>query len=178
MKYDKTVKIWNARNGTCLRTLKGHSDTVFSAAFSHDSSWVVSASGDRTAKIWDVSNGACLQTLEGHDGRVIDVTFSHDSTRLQLTFNQGNTTIAWVTDSGAPFQATQPKAFNFKRPSDPQRGSRGVTSDEKWLKQGCRKILWLPSEFRPDCSAASGAMVAIGTASGKVWIYRLDCKDQ
>lgn len=165
-------------NGACLQTLEGHIGGVIGVTFSHDSILVASASDDNTIRIWDSNNGVGLQTMESPRSSICTVTFSRDSTRLQLTLNQGNTTIAWVTDSGAPSQATQPKAFNFKRARDPQRGSRGVTSDEKWLTQGSRKILWLPSEFRPDCSAASGAMVAIGTASGKVWICRLDGKDQ
>ena len=69
---------WNA----CLQTLEGHSSEVWSAAFSHDSSRLASASGDHTVKIWDASSGACLQTLEGHSSVVWSVAFSHDSTRL------------------------------------------------------------------------------------------------
>jgi WD40 repeat protein len=51
---------WNA----CLQTLEGHSSSVSSVAFSHDSTRLASASHDRTVKIWDASSGECLQTLE------------------------------------------------------------------------------------------------------------------
>jgi WD40 repeat protein len=51
---------------TCLQTLEGHSWSVTSVAFSHDSSKLASASDDKTVKVWDASSGACLQTLEGH----------------------------------------------------------------------------------------------------------------
>src|SRR4051795_7317242 len=50
---------WSA----CLQTLEGHSSSVWSVTFSHDSAWLASASDDRTVKIWDASSGECLQTL-------------------------------------------------------------------------------------------------------------------
>ncbi|KAF2200698.1 NACHT-domain-containing protein, partial [Delitschia confertaspora ATCC 74209] len=53
---------WSA----CLQTLEGHSSSVNSVAFSHDSTRLASVSNDRTVKIWDPSSGDCLQTLEGH----------------------------------------------------------------------------------------------------------------
>ena len=38
-----------------LQTLKGHTDTVWSAAFSPDGQRIVSGSFDKTLKIWDAS---------------------------------------------------------------------------------------------------------------------------
>src|SRR5438477_8071282 len=49
---------WSA----CLQTLEGHSDSVKSVAFSHDSTRrLASASADSTVKIWDASSGEWLQ---------------------------------------------------------------------------------------------------------------------
>ncbi|KAH6661851.1 NWD1 like protein, partial [Halenospora varia] len=56
------VREWSA----CLQTLEGHSHSITSVAFSHDSTRLASTSYDSTVKIWDASNGACVQTLEGH----------------------------------------------------------------------------------------------------------------
>ena len=48
--------IWNIRLGKNIKTLKMHSDVINSAAFSHDSKFVITGSDDRTAIIWDLSS--------------------------------------------------------------------------------------------------------------------------
>ena len=49
-----------------LMTLKGHTDSVCSAAFSPDGSRIVTGSWDQTAKVWDARSGAEVLTLKGH----------------------------------------------------------------------------------------------------------------
>ncbi|KAJ6008434.1 hypothetical protein N7540_012410 [Penicillium herquei] len=66
---------WSA----CLQTLEGHTDSVKSVTFSHDSKFLASASKDCTIKLWDASTGKCQQTLKDHTDSVNSVTFSHDS---------------------------------------------------------------------------------------------------
>lgn len=70
---------WDSR---LLQTLEGHSDAIWSVAFSPDSSWIASASRDRTVKIWDTSNARLLRTLEGHSKSVTSVAFSRNSALL------------------------------------------------------------------------------------------------
>ena len=60
---DKTVRLWDASTGQCLKTLQGHSHEVYSVAFSPDGSTLVSCSQDETIKLWDVGTGECLKTL-------------------------------------------------------------------------------------------------------------------
>ncbi|KAL6169642.1 hypothetical protein ACJQWK_04652 [Exserohilum turcicum] len=86
---------WSA----CLQTLEGHSSSVLSVVFSHDSTRLASASLDRTVKIWDASSGTCVHTLEGHSSDVISVAFSHDSTWLASA--SGDRTVKiWDASSG------------------------------------------------------------------------------
>jgi WD40 repeat protein len=61
---DQTVKLWDVKTGSCLRTLLGHTRWVWSVTFSSDDKTVVSCSEDETIKIWDVQTGECLKTLK------------------------------------------------------------------------------------------------------------------
>jgi WD40 repeat protein/subtilase family serine protease len=62
----------------------GHSDRVYSVAFSPDGRLLASASGidDNTIKLWRVSDGALVRTLTGHTGWVTSVAFSPDGRLL------------------------------------------------------------------------------------------------
>jgi WD40 repeat protein len=93
---------WSA----CLQTLEGHSSTVRSVAFSHDSTQLASASDDNTVKTWDASNGAYLQIFEGHSGYVLSVAYSHDSARL-ASASDDNTVKIWDASSGMCLQTLE-----------------------------------------------------------------------
>ena len=93
---------WSA----CLQTLEGHSGSVTSVTFSHDSTRLASASDDKTVKVWDAVSGACLQTLQGHSSYVMSVAFSHNSTRL-ASASEDKTVKVWDAASGACLQTLQ-----------------------------------------------------------------------
>ena len=91
-----TPPMWSAE----LQTLEGHSDSVHSVAFSHDSKLLASASNDKTIKIWGASTGVCQQTLEGHSHYVYSIAFSHDS-KLLASASLDKTIKIWDTSTGA-----------------------------------------------------------------------------
>ncbi|KIN07133.1 hypothetical protein OIDMADRAFT_174150 [Oidiodendron maius Zn] len=68
--------------GASLQTLEGHTHSIESIAFSHDSALLASASYDRTIRLWDTTTGAALRTLEGHTYAVISIAFSYNSALL------------------------------------------------------------------------------------------------
>ncbi|MFD1374081.1 nSTAND1 domain-containing NTPase [Actinoplanes sichuanensis] len=64
------------------RTLTGHTDTIYSAAFSPDGKTLATGSVDQTVRLWDVATGTNLETLTGHTGPIWSVAFSPDGKTL------------------------------------------------------------------------------------------------
>jgi WD40 repeat protein len=79
---DKTVKLWDTPIGQEALTLRGHTRSVKSVAFSPDGTRLASASEDQTVKVWDATAGRVIRTLKGHPRPVTSVAFSSDGRRL------------------------------------------------------------------------------------------------
>jgi WD40 repeat protein len=75
---DATIKIWDVKAGTLLKTLAGHEGWVTSVAWNPDGKWVASGSTDKTIKIWDVKAGTLLKTLAEHEDSVTSVAWNPD----------------------------------------------------------------------------------------------------
>jgi serine/threonine protein kinase len=64
------------------KTLTGHSNVVWSVAYSPDGRYLASGSWDKTIKIWEVATGKQLRTLTGHSDWVNLVVYSPDGRYL------------------------------------------------------------------------------------------------
>ena len=76
--WDKTIKLWDAKNRQLIRTYKGHKETIVSVAFSPNDKYIVSGSWDKTIKLWDTENGQLIRTYKGHKDMLVSVAFSPD----------------------------------------------------------------------------------------------------
>lgn len=94
---DSTVEILD-RHGNFKTSMEGHDRYISAAAFSPDSTRLVTASYDSTVRVWDVFTGKELLRLSGHTNKVRSAQFSPDG----LTIVTGS----WDGDirfwSGAP----------------------------------------------------------------------------
>lgn len=79
---DNTVKIWDANNGECIRTLKGHLSSVMSVSWSPDGRYLASGSVDKSIVIWDANSGEKLKTFEGHSAYISSICWSPDGRYL------------------------------------------------------------------------------------------------
>jgi len=79
---DHLIRLWNAADGTLVRTLRGHSDWIQRVAFSPDGSLLASAGNDRRIHIWEAETGRLIKALPDHPAGIYSITFSPDGTKL------------------------------------------------------------------------------------------------
>ena len=95
--YDKTIKLWDVDEGTCLKTFKGHKGVVTCLVSISENSFA-SSSGDGTIKVWDVSTGKCTKTIEGEGGDVWAVAWSQQEEYL-ISAHANGTIKIWSIDA-------------------------------------------------------------------------------
>ena len=100
--WDETIRLWDARTGTLIRTLARKSvpsvqdaptlgrrshgsynkDFVYSVSFSPDGNKIASGSRDGTVRLWDAGTGDLIHTLTGHTSEVYSISFSPDGNTI------------------------------------------------------------------------------------------------
>jgi tRNA A-37 threonylcarbamoyl transferase component Bud32 len=73
---DCSVRLWDAVNWRELRRLDGHVEPAWTLAFSPDSRFIVSGSGDQSVRLWNVATGQEVHRFQGHANKVTSVAYS------------------------------------------------------------------------------------------------------
>ena len=56
------IKLWDIETRAEIMTLKGHTDTIDSVAFSPDGKLLASGASDKTVKLWNIETGGNIAT--------------------------------------------------------------------------------------------------------------------
>lgn len=67
---DKTVKLWNLDDFTCVKTFEGHTNSVLRIDFINAGMQMVSAASDGLVKLWNVRDETCAATMDNHEDKV------------------------------------------------------------------------------------------------------------
>jgi len=110
--WDKTIKMWNARNGAELRTVKGHKGRINAVAISPDGKWFAS-SGSRTVRTWDATSGKQLNIFKGHDNNVGAITISNDGRQI-ASASEDASVRTWDVITGNPIRTYQSDTRAFR----------------------------------------------------------------
>jgi len=74
---DKTIRLWDANDGSLVYELTGHTDFVNDLSFSPDGVILASGSSDGTVRFWNIEDGRLIRTIDSILlERVLNVEFS------------------------------------------------------------------------------------------------------
>ena len=94
------IAVWDVDSGERLDTLSGHSQYVWSLAFSPDGKTLASASADNTIILWDFETGQPIgPRLTNHGGPVRRLVFNGDGSLL-ASVGFDNIVYIWDTETG------------------------------------------------------------------------------
>ncbi len=105
---DNTQRLWNVANieratvdqiNQQSTTIQGHSDLIWSCAFSPDGTYALSASRDNTLRLWNVETEEPVRILQGHTKMVLTCAFSPDG-KYALSGSQDSTLRLWDVTTG------------------------------------------------------------------------------
>jgi WD40 repeat protein len=85
--------------GPLIRTLEGHTTSVWAVAVTPDGLRAVSGSTDRTLRLWDLESGQTTRTLEGHANNVSAVAVTPDGLRA-VSASADRTLRLWNLENG------------------------------------------------------------------------------
>jgi U3 small nucleolar RNA-associated protein 13 len=109
---DKTIKVWNLSDYSCVRTFEGHSNSVLKIAWlkvpnpderGRKHMQFASAGGDGLVKVWDANTGELETTLDNHEDRVWALAV-HPVTNM-IVSGSGDSTVTFWKDTTASTRA-------------------------------------------------------------------------
>jgi eukaryotic-like serine/threonine-protein kinase len=183
---DGNVKVWDARTGDEVRTLRrAHNRRVWALAFSPDGRYLATGGReDHLVTVWDVAGGTKVHSFTNHTDGIAGLVFSPDGKRL-ASASVDHTVRLWDLASGKELLAfdkhEQPLAINgLAFCADGQRvTSVSVDGVVKVWDGGTGKTLstqdvsqqwWVASAaFSRD-----GRRLALGGENGTVKVYQTD----
>jgi len=91
---DNTIKIWDLKNGTEIRTLEGHSKGILHFDVTKDDKFLVSGAIDLTLKKWDIFSGKEIFTIDQYTNKI------NKNNRFACTISPDNKFILSGSDDG------------------------------------------------------------------------------
>lgn len=191
---DNRIRIWRVLTGECIQTLECNQDSTGGIAFSHDSKLIaLTSENDRASinwrygeydivwrqiidrhsgfrftdmngdalRLWSVARGSCLQKIP--QGSTYLLKFSADGSSIYTDFGR-------IAVNISPTETMVDDNVSLYK--------KGISlsQDKRWITWYDYKILWVPIEHQPICSAVSGSTVVFGCRSGEVFILEFSAQ--
>lgn len=79
---DRTVKLWNLSDFTCVKTFEGHSNSVLRVDFLTRGMQLATAASDGLVKVWNIKDEECAATLDNHEEKVWALAVAKDEKHI------------------------------------------------------------------------------------------------
>lgn len=153
---DNHARVFDARSGAVVLTLKGHGGLVWSAVYSPDGAQILTASFDRTARLWDARSGQVRLVLAAHTDKLWSAAFSPDGRRV-ITASADHTARVWDASSGQPLLVFRGHRGAVRSAGFSPDGRRAVTVGEE------DRVAWVWDDLKP------GTERLLSGHTDKVW---------
>jgi WD40 repeat protein len=110
------VMLWNVASAQRIHQFQGHTDWVWSVAFSPDGKELASTGSDGTIRRWDVAQGRLLKTIDTAQAPKHWLAYSRNGREL-ITSESGGTLRVWERTSGAESRAQRLGPSVFFQPA-------------------------------------------------------------
>lgn len=126
-KTSAEIKIWDRKAGAERGKLEGHTNKIFSAAFSPDGRTLATGAADQTVRLWDIGAMRQRMVLRGHTDAVSSLSWSPDG-KVLASASWDKTVKLWDAGTGKEL-ATLPASYEEVL-------CVAISPDGKWIATG------------------------------------------
>jgi len=180
---NNTALLLDSETGERIRSFTGHTNEVFSVAFSDDGQYVLTGCADNTIKIWDL-DGYLLKTFLGHKQTIFALEFLPDTPNAFLSASGDQTAKKWYYTSFLvqehPLSGPRLSSGSFS-----SQGGKVVAADvsgrAKWVPASgtLEDAIDIPVRKPAVSSAVStdGRRLLLGLEGGEALVYDFATRD-
>jgi WD40 repeat protein len=125
---EASLKIWDAKTGTLVANLKGHTREVTCLTWTADGKTLISGSGDSSIRTWNTTTWQQIAVWKGHTSSVYGIAISLNG-RILASASRDNTAQLWNFETGRPIGSPLQHADTVRCTS--------FAPDGKLLATGC-----------------------------------------
>ncbi|MHB2021506.1 MAG: protein kinase domain-containing protein, partial [Candidatus Xenobia bacterium] len=174
---DRTIRLWNPRDGTCRGAMRNHRGIVTALAISPDGRFVASAADNGTLYFWQAQTGSIQARMEGHQGAIRGLSLAIEG-RLVLSAGDDGTVRAWESVSGRNLRVLLGHRAPVRCVAVNEDGGRALSGSEDgvlclWnVTQG---VIWAPwaGHEGPVSAVAITSDGRLGLSAGEDGVLRL-----
>jgi WD40 repeat protein len=179
---DGKVRVIDIEIGDVVRTLSGHTNSLYKAIYSPDERLIVTSSRDHTARLWNSATGEMLRTLDGFRCAVKAVAFSPDGRLVGASGNDGMLKL-WDVGNGRELHSMVHKdspdidmaTYSFVFTNDGKRifAANGDGTISEWDVTTGRELRnWKnsePAQMTIAIDRRNGRLASLSGATIKIW---------